>query len=129
MTERECRLCGKSISLESSSYDDCHCQSPVITEPVHPNDCDHPPGSFLFSVNTLLRRGETQWYDVYLYEDSREGQSVCLRYGPGSEYLSPGKLERVIANGLDGAYPYNVVWREMRRTGILSWNPKEAGDD
>ena len=76
-----------------------------ITDKLHPQKdtpeytdcCEHPDGSYLGSIRQGPKNND-EWLDVYVYEDSTLGQSVCIRYGENDQdYYSPGNVLYIAA--------------------------------
>lgn len=66
--------------------------------PEYKDHCSHPKGSYLGSIQQGPKHN-SEWLDIYVYEDALQGQSVCIRYGKNdSEYYSPGNVLNVIAS-------------------------------
>ncbi len=53
-----------------------------MKSPKHPNDCNHPEGSFAGRYIATPERG----YDVYFYKNDTNEWSSCVRYGNGGSY-------------------------------------------
>ena len=91
--------------------------------PEHIDQCDHPKGSFVGSIQHLNHEHKEEWLDVYVYEDKIDGTSVCIRYGSeGSQYISPGSIFNVIQSGMQRrGDAYELAFHVIKKHGKITF--------
>lgn len=91
--------------------------------PEYKDHCSHPGGSYVGSILTINHNHDEEWLDIYVYEDSFDGQSVCIRYGAdGAHYISAGSILQVIQLGMrrkSDAYEYAL--HVIRKHGVITF--------
>ena len=53
--------------------------------PEYIDHCGHAEESYVGSIQHLNHEHKEEWLDIYVFEDSISGTSVCVRYGEEPE--------------------------------------------
>jgi len=116
---------GGNVFVHIPEYEDEYgLEHGICDGPFWHDGCQHDPQEYVCSFEHPTNEGTMEKFDLYVFDQPRSGQSVCMRYGnEGYEYISPGSVADFLRRSR-GSEVYQRACSILLLVGAVKWKHK-----
>jgi len=120
---------GGNVFVHIPEYEDEYgLEHGICDGPFWHDGCQHDPQEYVCSFEHPTNEGTMEKFDLYVFDQPRSGQSVCMRYGnEGYEYISPGSVADFLRRSR-GSEVYQRACSILLLVGAVKWKHKARED-